>query len=160
MVLAHIPQEFSFSAGFIWVIAGEQLALIKWNAEDLVNDFSPFFSHVLWDNGKQTVTRFCAKGPGSLPQLPGAEMALINCSALNWNCAECIYTADACRNPLSKECDISGGEWQSSREKLANTCLSCQLFTRPLLCSLQNANGSTVAWRVPCTTNLQSLGWF
>lgn len=115
MVLTHILQEFNFSVGFIWVIAGEQLVRIKWNAEDLVNDFLPFFSHVLWDKRKQTVTWFYAKGPSSLPQLPGAKMALINCSTLNWNCAECIYTADACRNPLSKECDISGGEWQSSR---------------------------------------------
>ena len=65
------------------MIAGEQLALIKRNTEDLVNDLSPFFSLALWDLGKQTATRVCAEGPDSLPRLPDAEMTSINRSALN-----------------------------------------------------------------------------
>lgn len=83
VVLARIPRQLRFSAGFMRVIAGEQLALIKQNTEDLVNDLSPFFSLALWDGGKQTDTRVCAEGPSSLPWLPDAEMPLMNRSALN-----------------------------------------------------------------------------
>lgn len=161
MVLTHIPQQLGFSAGFVWVIPGEQLALIKRNTEDLVNDLSPFFSLALWDGGKQTATQVCTEGPSSLPQLPDAKMMLINRSALYWNRAECVYTADAYGNPLSKK---TGGEWQNGRKSLP-TNVSHQLFSRPnpaqsksRLCSLQNTSSSTVAWRAPHTANTARLG--
>lgn len=81
VLCTHIPQQSGFSAGFIWVIAGEQLALIKWNTEYLVNDLSPFFFFALWVRGKQTASQVCAEGPSSLSQHPDAEMTEINHSA-------------------------------------------------------------------------------
>lgn len=164
VVCTHISQQSAFSAGFIWVIAGEQLALIKWNTEYLVNDLSPFFFFALWVRGKQTASRVCAEGPSSLSQHPDAEMTVINHSAQNRNCTERTCTAGARGGLLSERCDISGREWHSGRKVCQQMSLLPVIYpanparSKPWLCSPQNASGSTLAQRAPCTAVAARLG--
>lgn len=138
----------NWKAGFMWLIAWEQLTLIKGNIEDLVNDMLSFFPLSSGAGENKQLLGSKQKGPAAFPRL----------LMPNWNWliglhfpgrkAVPIYTAAAFGNPRSVKYDISGRERQSGRNDFAkHSSLVNYLQDRTLLRSRQrsacNPNGGT-----------------